>query len=171
MIPIAPSRRLHQHRPPRIHSLLRTSRAWRGLPTRQVAVLDAVMAMAVAVLPAAGCHVDRAGFNQRVFACDTAAPDPACGTDEDGRPMTCFAARRIGASDFCTKTCDDSGPGAGAVCLAGGSADDQETGKVSQVELRSCRPSEDTASIPMLPATNRAWAATGRTCSPTRASA
>lgn len=77
-----------------------------------------------------GCRVDPAKLDHRVFSCDTAAPDPACGTDATGRPMGCFAARQIGATDFCAKTCDvPFAPLEGAVCLA------------SEIQLRSCSPS------------------------------
>lgn len=149
MIPTAPSRRLHLHRPRPPHLLGRPCGAARGLHPRHLAAIAALAAVAVTVLSVAGCQVDREGFNRRVFACDTAAPDPAaCGTDENGRPMACFAARQIGASDFCTKTCDDSGPAAGGVCLAGGSVIAEDTGKLLQVDLRSCRPSEDTEADP-----------------------
>jgi hypothetical protein len=141
VIPTAPSRRLHHHRPHPPHPLRLPSGASRALRPNHLAAATTVL---VTVLSAAGCHVDREGFNQRVFACDTAAPDPACGTDENGRRMACFAARQIGASDFCTKTCDAPGPTIDGICLPGGESSDND----SRVELRSCRPSDDTETTP-----------------------
>ena len=92
----------------------------------------ALCATTVIVLP--GCRVDRSEFERRVFSCDTAAPDPGCGTDPTGRLMSCFSARQIGATDFCAKTCDAaSSPtsGDGAICLESG------------IELKSCIPTDD----------------------------
>lgn len=144
MIPTAPSRRFHHHRRRPTHSLHGRSGSSRGFPRGQGVAVGALTALAV--FSVAGCHVDREGFNRRVFACDTAAPDPACGADENGRPMACFAARQIGATDFCAKTCDTVGATADSVCLAGGGG--RVSDKDAKVELRSCRPSEDTATDP-----------------------
>lgn len=89
------------------------------------------------VLGAAACRVDQEEFNKRVFACNVASPDPGCGVDQAGQPMQCFAARQIGATDFCASTCDvatasgDDGEAAG-VCLQAG------------ISLRACHPSDDT---------------------------
>ena len=93
----------------------------------------ALLVPLVAGLVASGCKVDRAAFNQRVFSCDTAATNPGCGTDDHGQPMACFAARQIGApTDFCARMCPADPTTAEGVCLD------------SNVELRSCRPSDDT---------------------------
>jgi hypothetical protein len=98
----------------------------------RLSALVIVTAAAALALTAASCSVDRAKFNRRIFACDTAAPDPGCGTDDNGQPMACFAARQIGATDFCAKRCDAPLSTAdGEVCLA------------SQIDLRLCHPSED----------------------------
>lgn len=80
-----------------------------------------------------GCKVDKDEFQSRIFKCDTTAPDPLCGTDADGQPMTCFAARQIGGTDFCTKSCGApmSVPDQDAVCVQGGAL------------LKACLPSED----------------------------
>ena len=56
---------------------------------------------------AIGCSVDEAAFQARVFTCDTAARDPRCGTDRDGKPMTCFPASQLDGTDFCTQSCGD----------------------------------------------------------------
>jgi hypothetical protein len=91
-----------------------------------------VLAGLVAAL-AAGCTVDEAKFQSRVFHCDTSAPDPLCGTDVDGQPMTCFAARQIGGADFCTPRCDEpmSLPESDAVCVQG------------NARLAACNPTDD----------------------------
>src|SRR5581483_7559565 len=94
---------------------------------------------ALAAVAAAGCRVDDQAFQARVFACDTKAADPLCGTDADGNPMQCFAARQIGAAtDFCTERCDDvpmSLPGEGAVCVQG------------NAKLKACDPADDNDAV------------------------
>jgi hypothetical protein len=86
-----------------------------------------IAALLLLTLPA--CKLDENAFYKRVFKCDTAAPDPACGTDVSGQKMGCFAARQIGATDFCTKTCDPAAaPTATNVCLPSG------------LELATCNP-------------------------------
>jgi hypothetical protein len=86
-------------------------------------------------LAADACKVDKSAFESRIFKCDTTAPDPLCGTDANGAPMTCFAARQIGGTDFCTKKCDMpmSLPDEDAVCVQG------------NAELKFCDPSADNA--------------------------
>jgi hypothetical protein len=85
--------------------------------------LGATLALAsLGSLAAAACQVDADAFQSRIFACNTAARDPLCGTDGDGAPMTCFAARQLGASDFCAPHCDYvamSTNEPGAVCVQG----------------------------------------------------
>jgi hypothetical protein len=100
----------------------------------------------VAWIATAGCRVDQQEFNNRVFTCNVASPDPGCGTDETGRAMACFAARQIGATDFCAKTCDIEAPGSvglstaeGAVCL--------KSGMSSGIELSACNPADDDPAI------------------------
>jgi hypothetical protein len=80
-----------------------------------------------------GCKVSASAFQSRVFKCDTAAPDPLCGTDAAGDPMTCFAARQIGGADFCTEKCTEpmSLPDENAVCVQGGA------------KLKACDPDDD----------------------------
>jgi len=93
----------------------------------------ALLVPLVAGLAAVGCKVDRDAFNKRVFSCDTGATDPQCGTDDHGQPMACFAARQLGApNDFCARMCPADPGAAEGVCLD------------SNIELRSCHPSEDT---------------------------
>jgi hypothetical protein len=80
------------------------------------------------------CKVDDKAFQSRVFRCDTSAADPLCGTDADGAPLQCFAARQIGATDFCAQACGDvpmSLPDEGAVCVQGA------------VKLKACNPTDD----------------------------
>ncbi|MBC8132907.1 MAG: hypothetical protein H7X95_07985 [Deltaproteobacteria bacterium] len=90
------------------------------------------LAATSAVLAVSACRVDQEEFNNRVFACNVAAPDPGCGVDETGRAMGCFAARQIGATDFCTSTCDINQPQTtDGVCLQAG------------VALGACHPSYD----------------------------
>jgi hypothetical protein len=78
-------------------------------------------AAVIAAALALGCSVDEAAFQDRVFACDTAARDPHCGTDVDGQPMTCFPASQLDGTDFCTQSCDVpmSLPAEDAVCVQG----------------------------------------------------
>ena len=84
-------------------------------------------------LVSTGCRVDRAEFEERVFSCNTAAPDThACGTDDTGREMACFGGRQLGASDFCAKTCDEALISTDeSLCLS------------SHIALRACKPSDD----------------------------
>jgi len=89
----------------------------------------------LAVLAAGGCRVDDGKFQDRVFRCDTAAPDPLCGTDRQGDAMTCFAARQLGGADFCVEKCDApmSLPDEDAMCVQG------------HAKLKACNPREDPA--------------------------
>jgi hypothetical protein len=90
--------------------------------------------LAAAALSIAGCKVDDKAFQSRIFACDTSAADPLCGTDGDGNAMQCFAARQIGATDFCTQKCGDtpmSLPDQDAVCVQGNAL------------LHACNPEDD----------------------------
>jgi len=85
-------------------------------------------------LSLAACKVDDKEFQSRIFACDTSAADPLCGTDANGNPMQCFAARQIGATDFCTQHCGDepmSLPDQDAVCVQGNAL------------LKACNPEDD----------------------------
>jgi hypothetical protein len=86
------------------------------------------------VLATGACKVNQQAFEDRIFSCDTTATDPLCGTDAQGFPLTCFAARRIGGTDFCTKACGDT-PGYvakdDAVCVQG------------NAELQFCDPADD----------------------------
>jgi hypothetical protein len=91
-----------------------------------------------AAVTTGACRVDKNAFDDRIFHCDTTAPDPLCGTDVNGDNMTCFAARQIGGVDFCTPFCGDkpmSLPG-GAECVQGGAA------------LKGCAPSADSLETP-----------------------
>jgi hypothetical protein len=106
-----------------------------------VKITHAVL-VAVVLLGTAGalsCKVDTAAFQARLFACDTGANDPLCGKDANGNPMTCFAARPIGGTDFCTESCGDtpmSLPDENAVCVQGGA------------KLKACDPTTDTPQAP-----------------------
>jgi hypothetical protein len=96
--------------------------------------LAAAQVVALLLVVAGGCKVDQQKFQARVFKCDTTAPDPLCGTDADGVPMTCFAARQIGGADFCAASCGDlpmSLPEEGAVCVQG------------NAKLKFCNPDDD----------------------------
>jgi hypothetical protein len=85
----------------------------------------------LASLAFVACKVDEAAFQARVFSCDTASAHPLCGTDQSGNPMTCFAARQLGGTDFCTEACAQpmSLPDENAQCVSGGA------------KLKSCSPS------------------------------
>jgi hypothetical protein len=72
---------------------------------------------------AAGCKVDQAAFDARIFACDPSAKNPGCGTDSQGQAMTCYPASLLDGTDFCTESCGDtpmSLPDQNAVCVEGG---------------------------------------------------
>jgi hypothetical protein len=109
----------------------------RAVPTRPRSGLPRLPFLLLALVTTAGlggCKVDAKAFGERVFRCDTAAPDPLCGTDGDGSDMTCFAARQIGGADFCTKACGDvpmSQTGADEVCVQG------------NAKLKACNPDDD----------------------------
>jgi hypothetical protein len=97
------------------------------------AVLATLAAVVIGGGAAGGCRVDANDFQNRVFHCDTTAPDPLCGTDLDGQPMKCFAARQLGGSDFCTQQCGDvpmSLPDENAVCAQG------------NAKLKACDPTD-----------------------------
>jgi len=79
----------------------------------------------------AGCKVDQAAFDNRIFACDPSAKDPGCGSDPNGKPMVCYPASQLDGTDFCAPDCDD-GPMTlpnGNVCVEG------------KAELKFCDPS------------------------------
>jgi hypothetical protein len=105
-----------------------------GPPDRAGRLVLATAALA-ALAMVGGCRVDDQAFQGRVFSCDTKAADPLCGTDVNGMPMQCFAARQIGAAaDFCTQRCDDlpmSLPDEAAVCVQG------------NAKLKYCNPADD----------------------------
>jgi hypothetical protein len=110
--------------------------------------IPAVLAVAAALtlLFTTGCRVDPDEFHDRVFRCDTAAPDPLCGTDRQGNDMQCFAARQLGGADFCTERCGDqpmSLPAEGAVCVQG------------KAKLKACDPNADSEAHPLGPCDRR----------------
>ncbi len=78
----------------------------------------------------AGCKVDQAAFDNRIFACDPSAKDPGCGSDPSGNPMVCYPASQLDGTDFCAPSCDTvmSLPD-GTQCVEGGA------------ELPFCKPS------------------------------
>jgi hypothetical protein len=78
-----------------------------------------------------GCRAREASFHARTFSCDPALVG-SCGTTREGRPMTCFAGRQLGARDICVDGCTterDERGGPASVCLSSGAS------------LASCRPS------------------------------
>jgi hypothetical protein len=96
--------------------------------------LSVVFVVFVSVLPTlGGCKVDATAFQSRVFECDPSSAHPLCGTDQDGKAMTCFPGQRLGATNFCTQSCDGgpmSLPEEEAMCVQGGA------------KLKACKPSE-----------------------------
>lgn len=117
--------------------------ASRTPPTNRAALIAALLC-ATAVVGASGCRVDQTEFNNRVFACNVASPDPGCGTDESGEKMGCFATRQLGATDFCAKTCDPEK--AAADEAAAPTASQSTDGMVclqSGISLAGCLPSMD----------------------------
>jgi hypothetical protein len=70
---------------------------------------------------AAGCKVDQAAFDNRVFACDPSAKDPGCGTDASGKAMVCYAASLLDGTDFCAADCGETPMSLpdGNVCVEG----------------------------------------------------
>jgi hypothetical protein len=82
------------------------------------------------IAAATGCKIDQAAFDNRIFACDTSAKDPGCGTTSGGDPMVCYPASLLDGADFCAPACGDvpmSLPD-GSQCVEGGA------------ELKSCSP-------------------------------
>lgn len=67
-----------------------------------------VVAGLVGIAFMAGCKVDQAAFDSRIFACNPSAKDPGCGTDSGGKPMACYPASLLDGSDFCAPSCDMS---------------------------------------------------------------
>ncbi|HVV52807.1 MAG TPA: hypothetical protein VHO06_24310 [Polyangia bacterium] len=70
----------------------------------------------------AGCKVDQAAFENRIFACDPSAKDPGCGTDSTGDPMVCYPASLLDGTDFCASSCGDTAMSLpdGNQCVEGG---------------------------------------------------
>jgi hypothetical protein len=110
------------------------------IPKRLRWIKVAVVVLPLLALSALGCRVSSDEFQSRLFACDTGAKHPLCGTDGDGKDMTCFAARAVGGTfDFCTPACGDtpmSLPDEDAVCVQGGA------------KLKACDPNQDTENAP-----------------------
>ncbi|HEY5958038.1 MAG TPA: hypothetical protein VIV60_15855 [Polyangiaceae bacterium] len=85
------------------------------------------------------CDADEAAFYTKVWPCNSDEPDSQCGVTKSGAAMTCFAAKHLGGSDFCTERCD---PELGSLdselyaCLRSGAL------------LRTCRPGDPTAACP-----------------------
>ena len=48
---------------------------------------------AAAALPGSACRVDQQQFDNRVFACNVAAPSTGCGVDDTGQALMCFAGQ------------------------------------------------------------------------------
>jgi hypothetical protein len=96
--------------------------------------VTARLVLAVVVLAGGACRVDDGAFQERVFRCDTSAPDPLCGKDARGMAMTCFPASQLDGSDFCAESCGEpmSLAAEDAVCVQGGA------------KLHACRPSDTT---------------------------
>ena len=81
----------------------------------------------------AGCKVDQAAFDNRIFACNPSAKDPGCGTDESGKSMVCYPASLLDGTDFCAPSCGDA-----AMTLADGNQCVE-----GDAELISCDPTMD----------------------------
>jgi len=79
----------------------------------------------------AGCKVDQAAFDNRIFACDPSAKDPGCGATSSGDPMVCYPASLLDGTDFCAASCTDPGmsPVGENQCVEG------------SAELAFCKPS------------------------------
>ena len=101
---------------------------------RSSQLVSSYLLSTAALLALGACRVDDQAFQDRVFRCDTSAADPLCGTDAQGNALQCFAARQIGASDFCAQQCEGDPrplPDQGAVCVQG------------NAKLKSCDPRND----------------------------
>jgi len=77
------------------------------------------------------CRVDDSILDE-IFTCDMEGGDAQCGTDENGKPMTCYAgSAQLGGKAFCTKSCDPERPAEeGFLCTSSGAL------------LETCKPSE-----------------------------
>jgi hypothetical protein len=78
--------------------------------------------LATTAAATAGCKVNQAAFDARVFACDPSARDPGCGRDDQGTPMTCYPGSLLDGTDFCAPGCGDTPMTLpdGNVCVGGG---------------------------------------------------
>ena len=102
--------------------MIPTPRSVQSTPHSFFSLRLSLLLLLPVLVTSGACKVDKPAFESRIFHCDTTAPDPLCGTDADGEPMTCFAARQIGGADFCTQSCKGdprSLPDENAVCVQG----------------------------------------------------
>jgi hypothetical protein len=97
------------------------------------AVGPVVLACALAGMFA--CKARHAQFYGEAYACDPTASRDPCGTTEDGKSMVCYAAGRLGGSNFCAEACDPAQP-----------VDDPRYTCVSSgALLQRCHPNQDAA--------------------------
>jgi hypothetical protein len=91
--------------------------------------VEALALLLAASAAADGCRPSESELYGRTFPCDsTATTTDQCGTNARGKPMVCFAASQLGATDFCADTCD--GAGGPTLCSSSG------------VGLETCHPSQ-----------------------------
>jgi hypothetical protein len=113
-----------------------------GAGTLQRAVFaPTVMCMLAALaVGLATCKVDEEAFHHRLYGCNPNAANPACGTDQDDRPMACVPAYQLGGRNFCASGCDvmtDPTESEAAVCQPSGP---RTAGPVSGARLPRCTP-------------------------------
>jgi hypothetical protein len=95
-----------------------------------IAARIGICAGLVGIAFVAGCKVDQAAFDNRIFACDPSAKDPGCGSDSSGKAMVCYPASLLDGTDFCAPSCGTTAMSLpdGNQCVEGAA------------ELQSCNP-------------------------------
>jgi hypothetical protein len=112
---------------------------------RRAAATRFAFALALSANVLCACRADESVL-EAIFPCDLDGGDEQCGTDEDGRPMTCYVgSAQLGGQAFCTKSCDPEGEvPLGFVCTSSGALletcnPDPEEGNTCQDPLQCYR--------------------------------
>jgi hypothetical protein len=89
--------------------------------TPRVSAAGLTLGFVLSALSSPACRADESVLDE-IYPCDLETGDAQCGTDEDGKPMTCYAgSAQLGGKAFCTKTCDPTVPAEeGFLCTSSG---------------------------------------------------
>ena len=110
----------------------------RAEPTMsRAAAIRLGVALVLAAVASPACKADESALDA-IFDCDPERGDAQCGTDENGKPMTCYVgSAQLGGEAFCTKACDPTVPTEpGYVCTSSGAL------------LESCHPDDSDLGCP-----------------------